>query len=72
MSDTLRPTDSQSPQPGQPLLARIKRRSFFMYAGATAGITALALAGCSKDATTPSSTTTAPEANRFHDSRVRS
>lgn len=53
MSDTLRPTDSQSPQPGHPLLARIKRRSFFMYAGATAGATALALAGCSKDETTP-------------------
>ncbi|GAB3854365.1 hypothetical protein GCM10028822_24180 [Hymenobacter terrigena] len=55
MSDTLRPTDSQSPQPAQPLLARIKRRSFFMYAGAAAGATALALAGCSKDETTPSS-----------------
>ena len=58
MSDTLRPTDFQSPQPGQPLLARIKRRSFFMYAGATAGATALVLAGCSKDTTTPSGTTT--------------
>jgi hypothetical protein len=58
MSDTLRPTDSQSPQPGQPLLARIKRRSFFMYAGATAGVTALALAGCSKDETTPDTAAT--------------
>ena len=57
MSDTLRPTDFQSPQQGQPLLTRIKRRSFFMYAGATAGATALVLAGCSKDTTTPSSTT---------------
>ncbi|MDO7845326.1 ferritin-like domain-containing protein [Hymenobacter sp. M29] len=38
MSDTL-----------QPLHTPIKRRSFFQYAGATAGATALALAGCSKD-----------------------
>jgi len=35
----------------QPLLTPIKRRSFFMYAGATAGATALVLAGCSKDDT---------------------
>ncbi|WP_201977343.1 ferritin-like domain-containing protein [Hymenobacter rubidus] len=41
----------------QPLHVPIKRRSFFMYAGATAGATALVLAGCSKDSdTTPSST----------------
>ncbi|MBO3272723.1 MULTISPECIES: ferritin-like domain-containing protein [Hymenobacter] len=33
----------------KPLYAPIKRRSFFMYAGATAGITALALAGCNDD-----------------------
>ena len=33
----------------QPLLTPIKRRSFFMYAGATAGATALVLAGCKKD-----------------------
>ncbi|NML67392.1 ferritin-like domain-containing protein [Hymenobacter sp. RP-2-7] len=33
----------------RPLYAPIKRRSFFMYAGATAGATALVLAGCSKD-----------------------
>jgi len=33
----------------QPLYAPIKRRSFFMYAGATAGATALVLAGCKKD-----------------------
>jgi hypothetical protein len=32
----------------QPLYTPIKRRSFFMYAGATAGATALVLAGCSK------------------------
>lgn len=31
------------------LLAPIKRRSFFKYAGATAGATALTLAGCKKD-----------------------
>lgn len=54
MSDTFRPTDLQSPPLGQPLLAPIKRRSFFMYAGATAGATALALASCSKNETTPS------------------
>jgi len=33
----------------RPLYTPIKRRSFFMYAGATAGATALVLAGCSKD-----------------------
>jgi hypothetical protein len=48
MSDNLQPGG-----PGnklvQPLLVPIKRRSFFMYAGATAGATALVLAGCSKD-----------------------
>jgi hypothetical protein len=33
----------------KPLYSPIKRRSFFMYAGATAGATALVLAGCSKD-----------------------
>lgn len=33
----------------RPLLVPIKRRSFFMYAGATAGATALVLAGCDKD-----------------------
>ena len=33
----------------QPLYTPIKRRSFFMYAGATAGATALVLAGCKKD-----------------------
>ncbi|WP_460552752.1 ferritin-like domain-containing protein [Hymenobacter daeguensis] len=48
MSDTLRPAGSESPQLAQPLYAPIKRRSFFMYAGATAGATALVLAGCSK------------------------
>jgi hypothetical protein len=33
----------------QPLYTPIKRRSFFMYAGATAGATALILAGCKDD-----------------------
>jgi hypothetical protein len=33
----------------RPLHAPIKRRSFFMYAGATAGATALLLAGCKDD-----------------------
>ncbi len=38
----------------KPLYTPIKRRSFFMYAGATAGATALVLAGCKKDdSTTP-------------------
>lgn len=48
--------DVLSAQP--PLFVPIKRRSFFMYAGATAGATALALAGCSKDSETvvPSNT----------------
>ncbi len=41
----------------QPLYTPIKRRSFFMYAGATAGATALVLAGCSKDDTTGGSGT---------------
>lgn len=41
----------------QPLHTPIKRRSFFMYAGATAGATALLLSGCDDDddnVTTPS------------------
>ncbi|WP_324675897.1 ferritin-like domain-containing protein [Hymenobacter sp. GOD-10R] len=33
----------------KPLLVPIKRRSFFMYAGATAGATALLLSGCDDD-----------------------
>ena len=33
----------------KPLYTPIKRRSFFMYAGATAGATALMLAGCKDD-----------------------
>jgi hypothetical protein len=49
MPDSIRPTESDSPQPTSPLHTPIKRRSFFMYAGATAGATALALAGCKDD-----------------------
>lgn len=37
----------------RPLYTPIKRRSFFMYAGATAGATALVLAGCSKEDASP-------------------
>ncbi len=37
----------------QVLYTPIKRRSFFMYAGATAGATALVLAGCSKSDSSP-------------------
>lgn len=44
--------------PEQGLLAPIKRRSFFRYAGATAGATALVLAGCKKDDNNPSSSNT--------------
>uniref|UniRef100_UPI0035C95ECC ferritin-like domain-containing protein n=1 Tax=uncultured Hymenobacter sp. TaxID=170016 RepID=UPI0035C95ECC len=33
----------------KPLYVPIKRRSFFMYAGATAGVTALLLSGCDDD-----------------------
>ena len=40
---------SRETTPQQPLYTPIKRRSFFMYAGATAGATALVLAGCKKD-----------------------
>jgi hypothetical protein len=43
----------QEPRVEQPLYAPIKRRSFFMYAGATAGTTALVLAGCSKSDSSP-------------------
>jgi len=43
----------QEPRVEQPLYTPIKRRSFFMYAGATAGATALVLAGCSKSDSSP-------------------
>lgn len=58
MSDKLQPRSADDTSFAQPLYTPIKRRSFFMYAGATAGATALVLAGCSKDkdssGTTPS------------------
>lgn len=38
----------------RPLYTPIKRRSFFMYAGATAGATALVLAGCRDDSSVAS------------------
>jgi len=49
------PPEAKLPEvaPDQPLYAPIKRRSFFMYAGATAGATALVLAGCSKNDSSP-------------------
>ncbi|GAB3727054.1 hypothetical protein GCM10027594_08890 [Hymenobacter agri] len=53
MSDILQPRGSDDNTLVQPIFTPIKRRSFFMYAGATAGATALVLAGCSKDSTTP-------------------
>ncbi|GAA4039301.1 hypothetical protein GCM10022409_26130 [Hymenobacter glaciei] len=49
MSDNLQPRGSDDTKLVQPMFTPIKRRSFFMYAGATAGATALVLAGCSKD-----------------------
>jgi len=48
MSTIIKPDDTD-PTLSKPLYAPIKRRSFFMYAGATAGVTALALAGCNDD-----------------------
>ena len=53
MSDILQPRGSDDNTLVQPIFTPIKRRSFFMYAGATAGATALVLAGCSKDSTSP-------------------
>ncbi|MDO7846261.1 ferritin-like domain-containing protein [Hymenobacter sp. M29] len=40
-------------EPSQSLHTPMQRRSFFKYAGATAGATALVLAGCSKDDSEP-------------------
>jgi hypothetical protein len=42
-------TDGADDKLAKPLYTPIKRRSFFMYAGATAGATALVLAGCKDD-----------------------
>ena len=49
MSDQLKNQDSTADGLAQPLYTPIKRRSFFMYAGATAGATALLLSGCDDD-----------------------
>jgi hypothetical protein len=48
-------SDSQTVESDQDrqLYSPIKRRSFFKYAGATAGATALVLAGCSKNDSSP-------------------
>jgi hypothetical protein len=55
MSDNLQSRGADDTSFAQPLYTPIKRRSFFMYAGATAGASALVLAGCSKDSdNTPS------------------
>ncbi len=51
MSQHTQVSGQGEPNIAQPLYTPIKRRSFFMYAGATAGATALVLAGCSKDDT---------------------
>ncbi|MBD2767095.1 ferritin-like domain-containing protein [Hymenobacter sp. BT664] len=59
MSDTIQSRGSDDTAFAQPLYTPIKRRSFFLYAGATAGATALALAGCSKnDDNTPTTAST--------------
>lgn len=49
MSELLKNQDAPAEGLAQPLYVPIKRRSFFMYAGATAGATALVLSGCSDD-----------------------
>lgn len=56
MSENLQPGGPDGTQLAQPLYVPIKRRSFFMYAGATAGATALLLSSCDDDddVTTPS------------------
>ena len=56
MSDNLQPRGSDDASFAQPLYTPITRRSVFMYAGATAGATALVLAGCSKDSDTTTTT----------------
>jgi len=48
MSDKLK-TGGDEAEFAKPLYVPIKRRSFFMYAGATAGATALLLSGCDDD-----------------------
>jgi hypothetical protein len=49
MSEKLQPTGSDDTKLAQSLYVPIKRRSFFMYAGATAGATALLLSSCDDD-----------------------
>lgn len=48
MSNFIKQKEDEAGFP-KPLYTPIRRRSFFMYAGATAGVTALALAGCDDD-----------------------
>ena len=50
MFSPLPPLGTARPPAASPLYTPIKRRSFFLYAGATAGATALGLAGCKKSA----------------------
>jgi hypothetical protein len=49
MSENLQPGGLDGTQLAKPLHVPIKRRSFFMYAGATAGATALLLSSCDDD-----------------------
>jgi hypothetical protein len=49
MSEKIQPNGADAPKLAQPLYMPIKRRSFFRYAGATAGATALLLSGCDDD-----------------------
>ena len=49
MFDKLSPQDAPIEGLTRPLYVPIKRRSFFQYAGATAGATALVLTGCDDD-----------------------
>ena len=49
MSEKMQVQKTPAADSAQPLYAPIKRRSFFMYAGATAGASALLLAGCDDD-----------------------
>jgi len=57
MSNNLKKAGDEA-EIAKPLYVPIKRRSFFMYAGATAGATALLLSGCDDDDETPSTPST--------------
>jgi hypothetical protein len=59
MSHNIQSDGAGEDQFAKPLYMPIKRRSFFMYAGATAGATALVLAGCKDDDDKPD-----PNSNR--------